>query len=90
MWSEDPSKARLVDDQVVFVEPEEVAEAMYQLVIDPDLGNGTILECKKDSTRIVPEYYMSPPTAEGGGAIPSFMAEMAEYYHMLRRGDMKL
>ena len=61
LWAEDPTRARSVDENMVLIEPDEIATAMYDLVVDEKLSNGTIYECGKGSTRIVPKFNMDPP-----------------------------
>lgn len=89
MWSEDPSKASMVDDKTVFIEPEEIAEAMYDLVVDEKLGNGTIYECSRGATRVVPEYNAPPPSGEGS-SVAGYYDAQKELYARLKKDGMKV
>ncbi|KAF4124693.1 Short-chain dehydrogenase, partial [Geosmithia morbida] len=84
MWSEDPSKASMVDESIDFSEPEEIASAMYDLVVDENLGSGTIYECTKaNGTRVVPEFNAPPPPA-GSGTLEGYVAAEEKLYERLR------
>ncbi|KAI6783058.1 15-hydroxyprostaglandin dehydrogenase [NAD(+)]-like protein [Emericellopsis cladophorae] len=89
MWAEDPTKACLVDENTVLIEPKEIAEAMYSLVVDENLGNGTIYECGKGSTRVVPEYNLDPPNV-AGAMVPGYENAQRDLYENLRNNGMKV
>ncbi|KAF8543270.1 hypothetical protein BDD12DRAFT_907437 [Trichophaea hybrida] len=56
LWEEHSEKLKMFEEgKDVWVEPEEVAEAMLRLIEDPELKGGTILEVGK-GTRVV-EYF---------------------------------
>jgi hypothetical protein len=73
----------MLEEDTVFVSPDEVAQGMWQLVINPELGNGTILEVTKGATRAVPLYNAPVPTGEGI-MVPGYAASIAETYEKLR------
>lgn len=54
------------ESQDIWVEPEEVAEAMLRCVTDADVGGGYVMEVLKSKTRNV-EWRMDPGP-EGDGA----------------------
>lgn len=88
MWSEDPSKSVLVGENTTFVEPEQIAEAMYELVVNEELGNGTIYECGKAGVRVVPQYHMEPPSGEE--MMPGFFAEQKQIFARLKKDGLKV
>ncbi|KAF5686782.1 15-hydroxyprostaglandin dehydrogenase [Fusarium circinatum] len=55
----------MLDEDTVLIDPLEVARGMWQLVVNPEYGNGTILEVTKGATRVVPLFNASVPTGEG-------------------------
>lgn len=65
MWADDPSKAPLMEGFDDWIEPEEIAEAMYQIAVDEKYGDGTILEVTGGATRVVPLYRSEPPSGKG-------------------------
>lgn len=55
LWLESPEKLALIDEATdIWVTAAEVAQAMLQLLEDPDLVGGTILEVGHDHKRIIP------------------------------------
>lgn len=87
MWFEDPTKAMLLSDQSPFVEAEDIADAMYDLVVREDLGNGTIYECGKGGKRVVPEFHTEPPSADN--FMPGYIEESDKVFESLRKDGMK-
>ena len=79
----------MIDESTVLLEPEEVAEAMYQLVVDENLGNGTIFECDKGATRVVPEYEGDPPSAKAG-SVKGYIEAQRELYDRLKKDGLKV
>jgi hypothetical protein len=73
----------MLEEDTVLISPEEVAQGMWRLVIDPELGNGTILEVTKGATRVVPLYNAPIPTG-GGVMVPGYTASAAQIYEKLR------
>ena len=59
LWTEHAEKMQMVDDAQVWVEPEEVAEAMLRCVTDEEIGGGYVMEVLKDMTRNV-DWRMDP------------------------------
>lgn len=47
--------------------PHSVAKNMLELIQKKEYGCGTVLELSKAGTRVVPEWNISPPSAEGTG-----------------------
>ncbi|KAJ4005341.1 hypothetical protein NW752_011304 [Fusarium irregulare] len=87
LWSEDPTKAIMLEEDTVLISPDEVAQGIWQLVINPELGNGTILEVTKGATRVVPLYNAPVPTGEGI-MVPGYAASIAETYERLRNDGL--
>lgn len=65
MWEEDPHKAAMMKGGGEYVEPEEIADAMYDLVVNEELGDGTIYEVTGNKRRVVPQYHADPPSGYG-------------------------
>jgi hypothetical protein len=87
MWREDPTKAEMIDDDSEWIMPEEIAEGMYQLVVNEEYGEGTILEVSKGSTRVVPNFGNTPPTGVASGSKGYYAAER-ELYDRLKTAGM--
>ncbi|KAI0395560.1 hypothetical protein F5Y17DRAFT_456802 [Xylariaceae sp. FL0594] len=60
LWN-DSNKQLVENMEEVLTSPEAVAEAMLELCMNPDYGDGTILEIMKDNQRVVPLYNADPP-----------------------------
>lgn len=84
---EDPSKASFLVDggRDLLLDPEEVAEAMLELLVRPDYGNGTILEVTKGETRVVPEFNAGPPTGVGA-MLPGYADEARALREWIKKG----
>lgn len=65
MWQEDAHKSALVTEDTEWVEPEEIADAMLDCVVDEELGDGTVYEVTKGKRRVVPAWNNPPPTGYG-------------------------
>ncbi|KAH8662200.1 short chain dehydrogenase [Xylariales sp. PMI_506] len=68
MLLEDSDKAKKISKipgEDILSTPEHIAEAMLELVENPDYGNGTILEVTPNRKRLVPLYNLEPPLPEG-------------------------
>ncbi|KAH8897532.1 short chain dehydrogenase [Thozetella sp. PMI_491] len=65
MWTEDPQKKNMRGTEDNFLEPEEVASGMLELIENPELGDGTILEVLPRHKRVVPLYNSPPPSGDG-------------------------
>ncbi|KAI1261608.1 short chain dehydrogenase [Xylariaceae sp. FL1019] len=62
MWTEAEDKVHLTrGGKDTPIEPETIADGMLELCENPEYGNGTILECITDHTRVVPLYNADPP-----------------------------
>lgn len=88
MWFEDPTKSVLLDDRSPFIEAEAIADAMYDLVVQEDLGNGTIYECGKGGKRVVSEFHTEPPGADN--MMPGYIDESAKIFEKLRKDGLKV
>lgn len=65
MLLDDPTKNVMLDEETILIEPDEIAAGMYELVVNEQYGNGTILEVTRGATRVIPEFYLEPPTGDG-------------------------
>ncbi|OAQ86211.1 short chain dehydrogenase [Purpureocillium lilacinum] len=63
IFDADPSKAALSAGTVSWIPAADVAAAMLRLVVDPALGDGTILEVLHSGSRVVPLFNADPPEA---------------------------
>lgn len=68
LWKEDPHKAALMTDDCEWVDVSVITAAMYEAVVNEELGDGTIYEVTRDRTRVVPEYNSPPPSGYGLGS----------------------
>lgn len=67
LWTEHAEKLKMVDEsQDIWVEPEEVAEAMLRCVTDEEVVGGYVMEVLKSKTRNV--GFIMDPGPEGPGA----------------------
>ncbi|KAJ3513705.1 hypothetical protein NM208_g15145 [Fusarium decemcellulare] len=89
MWRDDPTKAVMLDENTVLIEPDEVAQGMWQLAVNEELGDGTILEVTKGATRVVPLFNAPVPTGEGI-LVPGYAASMGSLYEKLRTDGLDL
>jgi hypothetical protein len=66
LWLEHPEKMRMVDESKdAWVTPEEVADAMVELVENKDYVGGTILEVGHGHRRVVPQFNNPGPSGAG-------------------------
>jgi NAD(P)-dependent dehydrogenase (short-subunit alcohol dehydrogenase family) len=75
------------------LKPSDVATGMLDLIQKKELGCGTVYEISKAGTRIIPEWNIEPPSAEGTGQAEAEVAAgmealLAPIQHKLR-GEMK-
>ncbi|KAF4496453.1 anion transport [Fusarium agapanthi] len=89
LWHEDPTKAVMLDEDTVLIDPLEVARGMWQLVVNPEYGNGTILEVTKGETRVVPLFNASVPTGEGI-MVPGYDASKDALYAKLKKEGLNV
>ncbi|WAO86716.1 Hypothetical protein NCS54_00400000 [Fusarium falciforme] len=89
LWHDDPTKAVMLDEDTVLIEPEEIAQGMWQLVVNEELGDGTILEVTKGATRVVPLFNAPVPTGEGI-LVPGYAASMGTLYEKLRNEGLSV
>jgi hypothetical protein len=66
----------LVDTKWVTVD--EIVKAMYELVVNDEYGDGTVLEVTPGATRVVP-MFNAPPPAPGAVSMPN----MGPYHEKL-------
>ncbi|KAH6605521.1 hypothetical protein Trco_004674 [Trichoderma cornu-damae] len=67
MWSGDPDKKKMMNADDIAASAEDVADAMLELLENPQYGDGTILEATAKGTRVVPAFNAPPPDVEDGG-----------------------
>jgi hypothetical protein len=89
MWEEDSHKKTLVTSETEFVEPEEIAEAMLDLVTDEELGDGTVYEVTKGKRRVVPPYNADPPSGVGLKSA-GYAEENVRTVQRLKNGGFKI
>lgn len=83
LWTEHPEKLSLFDEvKDVWVEPEEVAEAMLRCLEDVEVGGGWVLEVTKGMSRNVLPFNSPPPQGPGGG-ISNGAVNVAEIFSWL-------
>lgn len=61
LWSADQARADEILDDCRWITIDEVVQAMYELVVNEEMGDGTILEVTPKMTRVVPEFNSPPP-----------------------------
>lgn len=77
LWTEHAEKLKMIDESKdVWVEPEEVAEAMLRCVVDADIVGGYVMEVTKSKTRSV--GWRMDPGPEGDGATVAHRARADE------------
>ena len=75
----------MVEEEVdTFVLPEQVAQAMLDLVLDPKSVAGTILECGADSVRKVKMYNNLGPSGLGR-TVSEYANVVANAYAMMEK-----
>lgn len=79
----------MLEEDTVLIEPEEIAEGMWQLVVNEELGNGTIFEVSKGATRVVPLFDSPVPTGEGI-LVPGYFAAQTALYDDLKANGMNV
>jgi hypothetical protein len=57
--------------------PEQIADAMLELLQDPEFGDGTILEATVNGTRVVPSF-RGPLQDVSGGGVAEYEAAVAD------------
>lgn len=89
MWKEDPDKAAMINDACEFIEPEEIADGMYELLTDEAHGDGTIFECSKGSRRVVPLFGNTPPHGKVA-AMPGYIESIDDLYAQLQKDGLRV
>lgn len=89
MWEEDAHKSGLLTADTEFVEPEEIADAMLDLVVDEKLGDGTVYEVTKGKRRVVPAYNADPPSGYGL-KMSGYVQENERVVGKLKNGGFKI
>ncbi|KAJ4859457.1 short chain dehydrogenase domain-containing protein [Trichoderma breve] len=67
LWSDDPDKSSMISADEITASAEDVADAMLELLENPQFGDGTIFEATARGTRVVPAFNAPPPDIEDGG-----------------------
>ncbi|KAL7947089.1 hypothetical protein V8C42DRAFT_352477 [Trichoderma barbatum] len=83
IWDSDQARMDTLMKDAVYVPVEEVVAAMYQLVVNEEYGDGTILEVTVGATRVVPSFNAPPPVA-GSLGVPN-----AKLYYAQLFADLK-
>jgi hypothetical protein len=66
LWLDHPEKMRMLDESKdAWVTPEEVADAMIELVENKEYVGGTILEVGHEHRRVVPQFNNPGPSGAG-------------------------
>lgn len=66
LWTAHPEKLRWVDDSHdTWIEPEEVADAIIDAMVDPKINGGDVIEVVKDARRMVKTYGDLGPKGRG-------------------------
>jgi len=84
LWTEHPEKLKMINPEVDdWATPEEVAEAMLDLVQEPEYVGGTILEVGKSQRRIV-ERYNDPGPKGSGNTVSNSEKEKEDIWERLK------
>ncbi|KAL6885766.1 NAD-dependent 15-hydroxyprostaglandin dehydrogenase [Trichoderma evansii] len=67
LWSDDPDKSNMISADEIAASAEDIADAMLELLENPQYGDGTIFEATARGTRVVPAFNAPPPDIEDGG-----------------------
>ena len=79
----------MLDENTVLIEPEEIATAMWELTVNEEYGNGTILEVTKGQTRVIPEFGVEAPSGPGC-MVPGYMATQEALYEDLKTNGLNV
>lgn len=84
IWLEHPEKLRMLDEaKDAWVTPEEVADAMVELVEDKEYVGGTILEVGHGQRRVVPQFN-NPGPSGAGHAVSNVADTIGDVWGMLK------
>lgn len=61
IWDSDPARSDKILAGCEYVPVDKVAQAMLELAVNEEYGDGTILEVAPPGTRVVPEFDAPPP-----------------------------
>lgn len=86
LWKDDPTKASMMTADTKWIEHADVAAAMYQLVVDEDKGDGTVLEILSTGTRVVPQFNADPPETIANMLPGYYKAQQAVLEHLKTDG----
>jgi hypothetical protein len=78
LWSGVEDKRSMMSAGIT-VSADDIADAMLELLENPQYGDGTILEATAKGTRVVPAFNAPPPDVEDGG-ISEYEAEVARLW----------
>lgn len=67
LWSDDPDKSNMIGSDEIAASADDIADAMLELLENPQYGDGTIFEATARGTRVVPAFDAPSPDMEGGG-----------------------
>ncbi|UKZ78825.1 hypothetical protein TrVFT333_006570 [Trichoderma virens FT-333] len=83
IWNSDQARQDTLMKDATYVPVEEVVAAMYELVVNEEYGNGTILEVTAGATRVVPKFNAPPPMA-GSLVVPNAKLYYAQLFEDLK------
>ncbi|ODA83625.1 hypothetical protein RJ55_02140 [Drechmeria coniospora] len=83
IWSKDPDRAEEILQDCHWVTVEEIVQAMYELVVADEYGDGTILEVTRGATRVVPKHN-APPPMPGSVSMPGMAGFHKKLFDSLR------
>lgn len=79
----------MIEQDSGWISADEVADAMYELAVNEEFGNGTIYEVLQGKTRVVPEFHTEPPSGPSAQALGLDQAE-AQMFEHLKSAGMKV
>lgn len=83
IWYQDPGRADEILQGCRWLTVEEIVQAMFELVVKDEYGNGTILEVTPGETRVVP-MFNAPPPKPGSVHMPAMGAFHEKLFDDLR------
>lgn len=89
IWYQDASRAEEILVDCRWVTVEEIVQAMYQLVVNEQYGNGTILEVTPGETRVVP-MFNAPPPKPGAVSMPAMGAFHEKLFEDLKMKGLRV
>lgn len=89
IWYQDASRAEEILVDCRWVTVEEIVQAMYQLVVNEQYGNGTTLEVTPGETRVVP-MFNAPPPKPGAVSMPAMGAFHEKLFEDLKMKGLRV